>query len=127
MTVSGISSSKAIDSGDLEAAREEHANNQNKMAKERQTAQGAQQSGKPAGGGGQSASASVSSSLSSNKTYDKMDANEDGVVTATEEYAYRLKHPEEAAKAAAEKTTNTKDLLQESNASSIGTIIDTMV
>lgn len=127
MTVSGISSSKAIDSGDLKAAREGHAIIQNKIAQGRQTAQGAQQSGKPAGGEGQGASGSVSSSLSSNKTYDKMDANEDGVVTATEEYAYRLKHPKEAAKAATEKTTNTTDLLQESNASSIGTIIDTIV
>ncbi|MHC1729055.1 MAG: hypothetical protein AB9866_24170 [Syntrophobacteraceae bacterium] len=111
--------SKALDSGDLKAAKEAYTQIQSKLSQGGQTEQ---QAGKPAGGqgGAKGGSVSVTSSQSSGKVYDKMDANEDGKVTAAEEYTYKLKHPEEEKK--------TQNLLQGSgdSTSSVGTIIDTM-
>ena len=59
----------------------------------------------PSGGSGKTSGSTGSSS--SNKTYDKMDANKNGTVTAQEEFEYKLKHPESVdASQATSKTTN---------------------
>lgn len=55
--------------------------------------------GKSAGGGGGAGIAQSSSSSSSSDTsttYDKMDLNKDGTVTAAERMQYLMTHPEEA-------------------------------
>lgn len=84
----------ALDSGDLQAAQQAYSQIKQKMSQ-----------GPPAGGapppGGQPVAAqggaqgSEESSSSTSTTYDKMDANKDGTVSAQEEFTYKLKHPGE--------------------------------
>lgn len=49
--------------------------------------------GKSSGGAAKPAAASGNSSSSQSTTYDKKDANKDGVVSALEELTYDLEHP----------------------------------
>ena len=82
---------KALDSGDVKAAQQAYAKIQQKMS------QGRPQGGPPQGEqppqGGQGDKVTLSSSSSSNQTYDKKDANKDGTVSAPEELAYDIAHP----------------------------------
>lgn len=50
--------------------------------------------GPPAGGTGKSSGAAGSTSSSQSTSYDKMDTNQDGVVSAFEKLTYNMKHPE---------------------------------
>ena len=87
---------KALDSGDMKAAQEAYAKIKEAIA---QGPPAAGRRGGPGGkrpGGGQGASGSEGSSQSG-KTYDKRDANKDGVVSAQEEYEYDLEHPGQVA------------------------------
>jgi hypothetical protein len=69
---------------------------ENEAQMKKMGAQGAPSSGGTGGmpAGGAQASSGTSSS-SSNKVYDKKDANKDGTVSAQEELEYDLKHPSE--------------------------------
>jgi soluble cytochrome b562 len=84
---------KALDSGDLKAAQQAYTKIQEKMS------QGRPQGGPPPQSAQgdtvqlSSKSTSQSSSTSSNQTYDKKDANQDGTVSAEEELAYDIAHP----------------------------------
>ncbi len=49
--------------------------------------------GQAAGGAGKATAAGGSGSTTESTSYDKKDANKDGVVSALEELAYDLKHP----------------------------------
>jgi hypothetical protein len=77
---------KALDSGDVKAAQQAYSKIQQKMS------QGPPQGGPPPQGG-QGDKVTLSSSSSSNQTYDKKDANKDGTVSAPEELAYDIAHP----------------------------------
>ena len=72
-----------------------------------------------------------SSSQSSNKVYDKMDTNKDGKVSAEEELAYKLKHPEKPVEKHAEKQpdkekkTQSNGQISDYSQSTLGTIVDT--
>jgi len=83
--------SKAIDSGDVKAAQDAYADIKQTMS---QRAAG-RPSGPPPGGappsGGAGKTSSTEGGSSSNKTYDKMDANKDGKVSAQEELDYLQK------------------------------------
>lgn len=62
-------------------------------------------------GGGAGASKTQSSSSSSSDTsssYDKMDLNKDGIVTASEKALYYLMHPDEAAQESNTSTYNSQ-------------------
>lgn len=92
--------SKALDSGDLKTAKSAYADIQKTVAATggSRPSRGAG-GGKPPGGGapaGGAKGASAASSSSATKTYDKKDANKDGTVSAKEEAAYDLAHPEDA-------------------------------
>lgn len=100
--------SKAVDSGDLKGAQDAYADVKKTMT--RRPAAGADRAGgppagaPPAGGapsgGAADNSAKILSSVgdtsSSNKSYDKQDANKDGKVSWKEEQDYKLEHPDEA-------------------------------
>jgi soluble cytochrome b562 len=89
--------SKALESGDLKTAQEAYAKLKEKMAQG--PSGGAKPNGAPpqgAKGGGQGKAASSGTS-SDNQSYDKMDANKDGTVTALEKLQYFMKHPGEVA------------------------------
>ena len=83
--------SKAIDSGDVKAAQDAYADIKQTMS---QRAAG-RPSGPPPGGappsGGKGKTSSTEDSSSSNKVYDKKDANKDGKVSAQEEIDYLQK------------------------------------
>jgi len=83
--------SKAIDSGDVKAAKEAYADIKQTMSQR----PSGRPSGPPPGGappsGGAGKTSSTEGSSSSNKTYDKMDANKDGKVSAQEELDYLQK------------------------------------
>ena len=85
---------KAIDSGDVKAAQDAYADIKQTMS-QRPTGR---PSGSPPGGappsGGAGKTSSSEGSSSSNKVYDKMDANKDGTVSWKEEQDYLQKHPE---------------------------------
>lgn len=87
--------SKAIDSGDVSAAQTAFSDLQDTMSK---TPQGAPPSGggqgaPPSGGaGGRSGGSSTATTTKSADSYDPMDTNQDGKVSAAEQLAYELKH-----------------------------------
>jgi hypothetical protein len=95
---------KAVDSGDLSAAKSAYADL--KQAAARGPKGGGE---RPAGAGsaggastsGTKRSSSSDSTSSTNSTYDRADANQDGVVSMAERITYDLAHPEEAATKAA--------------------------
>lgn len=88
---------KALDSGDLKGAQDAVSQIQTKMLQ-----------GPPAGGPPQGAQKDTvqlnssksgdTSSASSSKAYDKMDANKDGTVSVQERLAYELEHPDDSTK-----------------------------
>ena len=79
--------SKAIDSGDVKAAQSAYADIKQTMSQR----PAGRPSGPPPGGAPPSGGAGKASSSSSNKTYDKMDTNKDGKVSAQEELDYLQK------------------------------------
>jgi ribosomal protein S20 len=85
--------SKAIDSGDVKAAQDAYADIKKTMSQR----PSGRPSGPPPGGappsGGAGKTSGTEASSKSNKTYDKMDANKDGKVSAQEEMNYLQKHP----------------------------------
>ena len=81
--------SQALQSGDLTAAKEDYAEVQKAMAQ--RPSAGGGPGGAPPSGTSQSSGADSSSS----KTYDKMDLNKDGTVTAMEEILYGIEHPDD--------------------------------
>jgi hypothetical protein len=83
--------SQALQSGDLTAAKEAYADVQKTMA-QRPSAGG--HPGGPGGATPKGASQSSGATSSSNETYDKMDLNKDGTVTAMEEILYGIEHPD---------------------------------
>jgi len=86
--------SKAIDSGDVKAAQDAYADIKQTMSQR----PAGRPSGPPPGGappsGGAGKTSSTEDSSSSNKVYDKMDANKNGTVSWKEEQDYLQKHPE---------------------------------
>jgi soluble cytochrome b562 len=82
--------SKAIDSGDVKAAQAAYADIKQTTSQR----PAGRPSGAPPGGAGKTSGTEGSSS--SNKTYDKMDANKDGIVSWKEEQDYAQKHPDYA-------------------------------
>lgn len=82
--------SKAIDSGDLAAAKTAYADASKTLAN-------APRRGAPPAGGTSKTVQTTSNDASTNtigaKNYDKMDANQDGIVTTEEEFSYELDHP----------------------------------
>jgi len=88
--------SKAIDSGDVKAAQSAYADIKQTMSQR----PAGRASGPPAGGappsGGAGKTSGTGTSSSSNKTYDKMDADKDGTVSWKEEQDYAQKHPDYA-------------------------------
>jgi hypothetical protein len=86
---------KALDSGDVKAAQQAYAKIQQKMSQGRQ--QGGPPQGKQPPQGGQGDTVTLSSkstasttSSSDTKTYDKMDTNKDGTVSAQERLEYLM-------------------------------------
>ena len=83
--------SKAIDSGDVKAAKEAYADIKQTMSQR----PAGRPSGPPPGGappsGGKGNTSSTEDSSSSNQVYDKKDANKDGKVSAQEELDYLQK------------------------------------
>lgn len=128
--------SKAIENGDLSTAQQTYAKIQSNISKAQAggTPGGAAQpkpqgdtvnlsssSGKPSPSGSgskpsSSSTSSLTSSATSSKYYDKMDANKDGKVSAKEELDYKAKHPEESAsdKGKTAESSETKESTQES-------------
>jgi len=96
--------SKAVDSGDLTAARKAYSDIKETMA---QSPSAGSSSGTGRGGAKQSSGAAGGSS--SAKSYDKMDLNQDGTVTAIEEAIYNLKHPAEVDKTSTTTKSDTAD------------------
>lgn len=90
--------SKALDSGDLKTAQNAFASIQKAVSQRPPAAgggsgpRGPRPSGPPPHGGGSKAK-ETSDSSSSTQTYDKMDTNKDGTVSAQEKAAYALKYP----------------------------------
>jgi hypothetical protein len=82
--------SKAIDSGDVKAAQDAYADIKQTMSQR----PAGRPSGPPPGGAGKTSSTEDSSS--SNKVYDKMDADKNGAVSWKEEQDYLQKHPKSA-------------------------------
>lgn len=115
--------SKALDSGDLSAAKNAYSKIQEKMSQGppagARPPQGAptgasgvslDTGGEPAKSGtGKSGGSRSSGSSSSNKTYDKMDANKDGKVSAREEFDYELAHPKQKESDAAATSSSGQD------------------
>ena len=91
--------STAIESGDLKAAQDAYAQIK-KSAQQRPHGAGgpppggAPPGGAPKGGAASSGASGTSDSSSSTKVYDKKDVNKDGKVSAQEEVAYDLAHPD---------------------------------
>jgi hypothetical protein len=89
---------KALDSGDVKGAQEAFSKIQEKMSQG--PPQGAPAGGKPQGS--QQDTVSLSSeakdaaSSSNSTSYDKMDANQDGTVTAQERLEYLMSHAKES-------------------------------
>ena len=104
---------KALESGDLKSAQSAYSKIQDKIS------QGPPAGGPKGGGGGESQASASLVSNSSNQTYDKMDINEDGIVSYDEKAAYYLEHPEEADTSKTNQSSN-------NNNYSIGTNVDTM-
>jgi len=86
--------SKAIDSGDLKAAQDAFADIKKTMSQR----PAGRPSGPPPGGaapsGGARKTSGTQDSSSSNKVYDKMDANKDGTVSWKEKQDYAQQHPD---------------------------------
>jgi len=93
---------KALDSGDVKGAQEAFSKIQEKMSQG--PPQGAPAGGKPLGNqqdtvslSSEAKTAAQNGSSSSNSTsYDKMDANQDGTVTAQERLEYQTSHAKES-------------------------------
>jgi soluble cytochrome b562 len=93
---------KALDSGDVKGAQEAFSKIQEKMSQG--PPQGAPAGGKPQGNqqdtvslSSEAKAAAQNGSSSSNSTsYDKMDANQDGTVTAQERLEYETSHAKES-------------------------------
>jgi hypothetical protein len=88
---------KSLETGDLKGAQEAYSKIQEKMAQ-------GPPAGAPSGGASKGAAQDTvqlssaakgdsKTTSSENKSYDKMDANKDGSVTAQEELIYKLTHP----------------------------------
>jgi soluble cytochrome b562 len=99
---------KALDSGDVKGAQEAFSKIQEKMS------QGPPAGGKPQGNQKDTVSLSSAakdaaqngSSSSSSTSYDKMDANEDGTVTAQERLEYQMSHAKESDSSTSNSTTS---------------------
>lgn len=94
--------SKAVESGDLEAAKEAYSDIKETMS-QRPTGGGGRAGGAggpPPGGGappsGAGKSSKTSGSSDSTKVYDPEDTNKDGTVSWKEEQDYKVTHPEKA-------------------------------
>jgi soluble cytochrome b562 len=94
--------SKAVESGDLEAAKEAYTDIKKTMS-QRPTGGGGRAGGAggpPPGGGappsGAGKSSESSGSSDSSKVYDPEDTNKDGTVSWKEEQDYKLNHPDKA-------------------------------
>lgn len=95
---------KAIESGDMTAAQKAYSDIKETASQQRPAAKsgGTQRAGGPPpggghGGGGKASGAGEASS--SNKTYDKLDLNQDGTVSEAERLQYALAHPDDTQKA----------------------------
>ena len=102
---------KALDSGDVKGAQEAFSKIQEKMSQG--PPQGAPAGGKPQGNqqdtvslSSEAKAAAQNGSSSSNSTsYDKMDANQDGTVTAQERLEYQMSHAKESDSSTSNSTT----------------------
>lgn len=91
---------KAVDSGSTTAAQSAYADLQRTMAQTPRRAGGGQPSGATAPTTNAAAKTTTTTAGATTNTslfYDKADANQDGVVSPAEQFAYDLKHPAEAA------------------------------
>ena len=109
---------KALDSGDVKGAQEAFSKIQEKMSQG--PPQGAPAGGKPQGNQQDTVSlsskakdAAQNGSSSSNSTsFDKMDANQDGTVTAQERLEYQMSHAKESDSSTSDSNTSNSTTAQ---------------
>ncbi len=103
---------KSLEAGDLKGAQEAYSKIQEKMSQ-------GPPAGAPSGGTSKGAAQDTvqlssaakgdsKTTSSENKTYDKMDSNKDGSVTAQEELIYKLTHPSDTSSTSVLTTDTTK-------------------
>ena len=119
---------KALDSGDVKGAQEAFSKIQEKMSQG--PPKGAPAGGKPQGSQQDTVSLSSAakaaqsgSSSSTSTSYDKMDANQDGTVTAQERLEYQMSHAKESDSTTSDSTTANSTTANSTTAQSLASAL----
>jgi hypothetical protein len=120
---------KALDSGDVKGAQEAFSKIQEKMSQG--PPQGAPAGGKPQGSQQDTvslsseakAAAQNGSSSSDSASFDKMDANQDGTVTAQERLEYQMSHAKESDSSTSDSSTSDSSTSNSTTAQSLSSAL----